>query len=125
MKEKHYPIIEEEDGSGSMTAAEPAVAYDMKRPVSSGIVYMDAEAEKIDRIPLGMFGFYTDDPSVFNQRVAEIEADMDEVDAGIEEIGYAEARITSMPTSYTPEPLLSFKTGQGRWRLTPLGILSL
>jgi hypothetical protein len=31
-----------------------------------------------------MFGFYTDDPKVFEQRVAEIEADMDEVEAGIE-----------------------------------------
>lgn len=32
-----------------------------------------------------MFGFYTDVPEVFEQRVAEIEADMDEVDAGIED----------------------------------------
>ena len=42
-------------------------------------------AEKIDRIPLGAFGFYTDDPEVFEQRVAEMEADLDEVDAGIED----------------------------------------
>ena len=46
---------------------------------------IEEEAEKIDRIPLGAFGFYTDDPEVFEQRVAEIEADMDEVDAGIED----------------------------------------
>ena len=85
MEEKKYPIIEEEDGYGCMTAAEPAEACATKRPVSPGIVYMDDEAEKIDRIPLGMFGFYTDDPEVFEQRVAEIEADMDEVDAGIED----------------------------------------
>ncbi len=32
-----------------------------------------------------MFGFYTDDPDVFGQRIAEMEADMDEVDAGIED----------------------------------------
>ena len=85
MEEKKYPIIEEEYGCASMTAAEPAVAYATKRSVSSGIVYMNEEAEKVDRIPLGMFGFYTDDPEVFEQRVAEIEADMDEVDAGIED----------------------------------------
>lgn len=86
MEGKKYPTIEEEDGYGVMTAAEPAAAaYATKRPVSSGIVYLNEEAEKIDRIPPGMFGFYTDDPDVFEQRVAEIEADMDEVDAGIED----------------------------------------
>ena len=85
MEEKKYPVMEEENGYSGMTAAEPSVAYAMKRPASSGIVYMNEEAEKIDRIPLGMFGFYTDDPDVFEQRVAEIEADMDEVDAGIED----------------------------------------
>ena len=66
-----------------MTAAEPAVAY-TTRNVSSGINYMDDEAKKIDIIPLGVFGFYTDDPEVFERRVAEIEEDMDEIDAGIE-----------------------------------------
>ena len=85
MKEsKPYPMIDEEDGS-SLTAAEPAVAYATEAPASSGVVYMNEEAEMIDRTPLGMFGFYTDDPDVFEQRVAEIEADMDEVDAGIED----------------------------------------
>ena len=38
----------------------------------------------MDRIPVGMFGFYTVNPEAFKQRVDEIEADMDEVDAGIE-----------------------------------------
>ena len=85
MEEEKYSIIEKEDGYGCMTAAEPAVANATKRPVSSGIVYLNEEADKIDRIPLGTFGFYTDDPDVFEQRVAEIEADMDEVDAGIED----------------------------------------
>ncbi len=83
MEEKKYPVME--DDNGCMTSAEPSVAYAAKSPVSTGIVYMDEEAEKIDRIPLGMFGFYTDDPDVFEQRVADIEADMDEVDAGIED----------------------------------------
>lgn len=86
MEEKKYPVMEEgNSGYGGMTAAESAVAYAIKRPASSGIVCMNEEAEKIDRIPLGMFGFYTDDPEVFEQRVTEIEADMDEVDAGIED----------------------------------------
>ena len=85
MEEKEYPKIEEEDGLGVLTAEEPAVAYATRESVSSGVAYMDDEAEKIDHIPLGMFGFYTDDPEVFEQRVAEIEADMDEVDAGIED----------------------------------------
>ncbi len=84
MDEKRFPIIEEEDGS-CVTASEPAVAYATRVKDSSGIVYMDEEYEKIDRIPLGMFGFYTDDPKVFNQRVAEMEADLDEIDAGIED----------------------------------------
>ena len=37
----------------------------------------------IDSIPLGKLGFYTDDPDVFEARIAEIEADMDEVEAGL------------------------------------------
>lgn len=85
MEEKRYPTIEEEDGYGCMSATEPALVYTTREQVSSGIAYIGEEAEKIDRIPLGMFGFYTDDPEVFEQRVAEIEADMDEVDAGIED----------------------------------------
>ena len=68
-----------------MTAAEPAVAYPTREYNHSGVTYMGEEAEKIDRIPLGAFGFYTDDPEVFEQRVAEMEADLDEVDAGIED----------------------------------------
>ena len=85
MDKKRYQTIEEKDGYGSMAAAEPVMAYAINRPVSSGIVYMNEEAEKIESIPLGLFGFYTDDPEIFEKRVAEIEADMDEVDAGIED----------------------------------------
>jgi len=77
--------MEEEDDFGCITAAEPAVTYATRELGHSGITYVDEEAEKIDRIPLGTFGFYTDDSEVFEQRVAEIEADMDEVDAGIED----------------------------------------
>ena len=65
-----------------MTAAEPAaVAYTVQAPNLSSVACL--EEDTIDRTPLGMFGFYTDDPVVFEQRVAEMEADMDEVDAGI------------------------------------------
>lgn len=39
----------------------------------------------IDRIPVGKLGFYTEDPDVFEARIAEIEADMDEVEAGYED----------------------------------------
>ena len=63
--------MEEEDDFGCITAAEPAVTYATREFGHSGITYVDEEAEKIDRIPLGTFG--------------EIEADMDEVDAGIED----------------------------------------
>ena len=36
-------------------------------------------------LPLGKCGFYSDDPVEFEQRVAMIEADLDEVDAGIDD----------------------------------------
>ena len=39
----------------------------------------------LDRIPVGKLGFYTDDPDVFEARIAEIEADLDEVEAGFED----------------------------------------
>jgi hypothetical protein len=84
MKGKKYPKIEEEGGSGVMMAAEPAVAVEFRPQASSDIVYSDGEAEPTEHIPLGMFGFYTNDPEVLEQRIAEIEADMDEIDAGIE-----------------------------------------
>jgi hypothetical protein len=34
---------------------------------------------------VGKLGFYTDDPDVFEARMAEIEADLDEVEAGFED----------------------------------------
>ena len=61
---------------------------DVRKELHESITFskaLEEEAEKIDRIPLGMFGFYTDDPKVFEQRVTEMEADMDEIDAGIED----------------------------------------
>lgn len=81
--ETRYPEIEEKDGFGCMPAAEPAVAYAVRDVSPSAVAYKEDMSN--DDIPLGMFGFYTDDSEVFDQRVAEIEADLDEVDAGIED----------------------------------------
>jgi len=67
-----------------MTAAEPIAEYTMRDSVPSGITYTNEETKKTDKVSLGMFGFYTDDAKMFEQRVKEIEADMDEIDAGIE-----------------------------------------
>ena len=78
-------MLEEEDGYGVLKAAEPAVAYAIRENGSMGIAYLDKEAEILDSIPKGAFGFYTDDSQAFEKRVAEIEADIDEVDAGIED----------------------------------------
>ena len=41
--------------------------------------------EDVSRVPLGQYGFYTDDPTEFEQRVNAIEAALDEVDAGIDD----------------------------------------
>ena len=42
-------------------------------------------AKDYDSIPVGKLGFYTDDLDVFEARIAEIEADMEEVEAGYED----------------------------------------
>ena len=82
MEEKRYPILEEEDGMGKV--CEPAASY-----AATSIDYanniQDEEDDFLDRIPVGKFGFYTDDPDVFEARMAEIEADLDEVEAGFED----------------------------------------
>ena len=41
--------------------------------------------EDLSRVPLGQYGFYTNDPIEFEQRVNSIEAALDEVDAGIDD----------------------------------------
>ena len=57
-------------------------------------LYLQAERFKSDMsedltdyhdLPIGKCGFYTDDPVEFEQRVSMIEADLDEVDAGIDD----------------------------------------
>jgi hypothetical protein len=41
--------------------------------------------DDLTEIPLGRYGFYTSDPNEFEQRVAEFEEALDEVDAGIDD----------------------------------------
>ena len=81
MEEKRYPIIEEEDGTCKV--CEPAAGY-----AATSIDYannmLDEDDDIFDRIPVGKLGFYTDDPDEFEARIAEIEADLDEVEAGFE-----------------------------------------
>ena len=83
MEENRYPIIEEENGVGKV--CEPAAGYAATSiDYANGI--MDEEDEFLDRIPVGKLGFYTDDPDVFEARMAEIEADLDEVESGFEDL---------------------------------------
>ena len=61
-------------------ASEPVEAAAM-------IDYNDTTLMEADfhELPIGKCGFYTDDPIEFEQRVAKIEADLDEVDSGIDD----------------------------------------
>ena len=58
-------------------------------PVKSAamIDYSDTTLMEADLhdLPIGKSGFYTDDSVEFEQRVAMIEADLDEVDSGIDD----------------------------------------
>ena len=81
MSEKKYPESVEEDSA--VMCGEPAVGY-----AATGSGYANTIVEQEDdapQIPVGRLGFYTDDPDVFEARVAEIEADLDEVEAGHED----------------------------------------
>ena len=46
---------------------------------------MSEDSTDYHDLPIGKCGFYTDDPVEFEQRVSMIEADLDEVDAGIDD----------------------------------------
>ncbi len=82
-KKDYVQSAEEQD---VVKASEPAVEY---AAIGSGYVDTMMDGEPSDAIlsnaPIGTLGFYTDDPKVFEARVAEIEADLDEVDAGYED----------------------------------------
>lgn len=80
MKDKSYSKIEEEKGT-DMCCEQP-VGY---AATGSGYANTVVEPEAdTPQIPFGKLGFYTEDPDVFEARVAEIEADLDEVEAGYE-----------------------------------------
>ena len=82
MEEKRYPILEEEDGVCKVS--EPAAGY-ATTSIDHVNNMLDEEDDFLDRIPVGKLGFYTDDPDVFDARIAEIEADLDEVEASFED----------------------------------------
>ena len=84
MEKNNYKNLNEEENTGK--ASEPTASY---ATTGSGFTNTLMEDEYIDglidSIPLGKLGFYTEDPDVFEARIAEIEADMDEVEAGFED----------------------------------------
>ena len=81
MSEKKYPESVEEERT--LMCGEPSASY---AATGSGYANSMVEPEEdAPQIPVGRLGFYTDDPEVFEARVAEIEADLDEVEAGYED----------------------------------------
>ncbi len=84
MEKNNYRNLNEEENTGK--ASEPTTSY---AATGSGFTNTLMEDEYIDglidSIPVGKLGFYTEDPDVFEARIAEIEADMDEVEAGFED----------------------------------------
>ena len=81
MKEKSYSEIEEPKGT-DMCCEQP-VGY---AATGSGYANTLVESEEdTPQVPVGKLGFYTKDPNILEARVAEIEADLDEVEAGHED----------------------------------------
>ena len=66
--------------------SEPGVEYSTLGSCYADTM-MDGEPSDafLGNAPIGALGFYTDDPEVFEARLAEIEADLDEVEAGYED----------------------------------------
>ena len=84
MEKKNYKNLNEEENTAK--ASEPTTSYAATGSGFTNTLMEDEVADDfLDRIPLGKLGFYTDDPDVFEARIAEIEADMDEVEAGYED----------------------------------------
>ena len=80
MEDKRYPVFEEEEGTGM--CCEPAVGY---AATGSGYANTVANLEETGLyIPIGKLGFYTEDPDVFEARIAEIEADVERAEQGDE-----------------------------------------
>jgi len=80
MGKKKYPEFVEDENP--LKCSEPTVSYAAS---ASGYMNTMVEQEDAPQIPVGRLGFYTDDSDVFEARVAEIEADLDEVEAGYED----------------------------------------
>jgi len=81
MKEKKCSIPEEK--AGVEMCSEPSVAYAV-----TGSTYVNPvteDGEEHPQMPIGKLGFYTDDPMVFKTRVTEIEADLAEVESGVDD----------------------------------------
>ena len=81
MGEKKYSDPEEK--VGVEMCSEPSVTYAATGSGYANTTYEDEEENP--QIPVGKFGFYTDDPVVFEARVAEIEADLAEVESGVDD----------------------------------------
>ena len=81
MGEKKYS--DPEENAGVEMCSEPTVAY-----VATGSGYANTtyeDEEECPQVPVGKLGFYTDDPMVFETRVTEIEADLAEVESGVDD----------------------------------------
>ena len=81
MGEKKYSDPEEK--VGVEMCSEPSVTYAATGSGYANTTYEDEEENP--QIPVGKLGFYTDDPVVFEARVAEIEADLAEVESGVDD----------------------------------------
>ena len=79
MEEKRYPVIEEENGADK--CCEPPAGY---AATGSGYANTLTEQEECSQIPIGRLGFYTEDPDVFEARIAEIEAEVERAEQGDE-----------------------------------------
>ena len=80
---KNGADMDPEENAGVEMCSEPTVAY-----VATGSGYANTTyevEEECPQVPVGKLGFYTDDPMVFETRVAEIEADLAEVESGVDD----------------------------------------
>lgn len=80
MEENRYPVFEEEESIGM--CCEPSAGY-----AATGSGYTNTlvnQDDELSQIPTGRLGFYTEDPDVFEARIAEIEADVERAEQGEE-----------------------------------------
>ena len=82
MERKKYTTHVEEENTGKVS--EPFVGYAATGSGYENTLVNDDIDDFIDSIPLGKLGYYTDDPKVFENRIAEIEADVERAEKGDE-----------------------------------------